>query len=663
MPLSADERIAISGWRGFSQSARQDAQRLTSLGVAVPDVGPTASLESLSTWLASLNVLDGTARRTLHGLINSVAGMQRVLALAGRHGCPTAGASLQEWESAIAALAATLQDVEDTTATHDDEDLQGTRPVRILCVEDDENWQTETKSVLRSAVPWLPRSRVAVVGSAQAARGFVDKHRNEEVLVILDLGIPESPGDEPDRSHGLSLLAQIRSQASHWPVIVWSVPFDSVDDHRVAVSHGISDYLLKTSSSAALAEAIRRAVAQEPYRLAFTHSEESIAIDNRLCSVTAGQRHAMWEMALDRGWRTAAEWEARLDLPPNGFHGLLSELQARLVDEFSQHERYLEWPRLIATRPRHGADEGDGPGVTLEYKLVPNWDTAATSETLEARRAFRVFPRDAEPARTRVRALQVLIVDDQQVWHDRVGSLLGNASYISRSVNFRDSLPQVRPDVVCLDLLDDADPPSEQAAGLRWLHIHLDSLGGARIVILSSVSHRDDLRLHLVRQFGVRLSDVVVKDEDSAGEGRREWPFHLLRSLYQIERERIVGIGLTSLAQDRWPPSFQRSASGWELVTGQQRAPVFTGAINRRRLIERLATRPFLPVPLRALNEAVYGEPDGGRNKLALLVTQCRKEIQRLMRSGSIMPIDTENLIQYADDGYVLNARVVRAQG
>jgi hypothetical protein len=90
---------------------------------------------------------------------------------------------------------------------------------------------------------------------------------------------------------------------------------------------------------------------------------------------------------------------------------------------------------------------------------------------------------------------------------------------------------------------------------------------------------------------------------------------------------------------------------------------VFTGAINRRKLIERLATRPFLPVPLRALNEAVYGEADGGRNKLALLVTQCRKEVQRLVQSGSIGPIDADSLIQYADDGYVLNARVVRAQG
>lgn len=671
MPLTLDERDVVTHWAAHLQAARERAAQLAAYGLPLPDLRGDAALQSLATWLSSSSsdTIGMELREAQHSLVNAVSGLMGARLLEGRNGCPSLDATLALWEAAIAALVAKVPPAATIDRFNDDLPA-GRQPARVLCVEDDPVWQSQTLDVLKGALAWLPPSRITLAATGADARAFVVDHRgserrDEEVLVILDLGIPERAGENPSRRHGLALLEYIRREMPRWSAIIWSVATDSIDDHRVAARHGVSDFLLKTSPSTRLAGAIRRAVASEPYALAFTSSEEAVIIDGRECSVSAQQRGHLWDMAMEGGWKTAVEWERVLGLPHNGFAGFLNELQPRLSQELARHNIRLDWPRLVATRPI----DPDTVGGTLEYRLLPLWREIDSSQTLDARRTFRVLAGAGTESRTR--PLRVLVVDDKSIWHKRVVTLLRKVSYMATAATFREAPPAGHYDAVCLDLIDAADPADSEAAGRRWLRAHGAALRGTKVVILSSMAHRDPLRTGILSDFDVRLSDFVLKDESDEpeeGTGPKEWRFQLLRALYQIERERIVGVGLAPLGDDVWPPTFERGPNGWDLVTGDRRAPIFRGAGYRFKLLERLAARPFLPVPWRTLHSAMYSDSNSSqasvdpKEALRQVVKNCRIEVQRLIGREAIYPIDVATFIEWADDGYVLNARVVRSQ-
>jgi len=110
-------------------------------------------------------------------------------------------------------------------------------PMRVLMVEDDRMIGESLRQALRldgHAVDWV--YDVAAGQAALASERFD--------LVLLDLGLPEGPGQPARPASGLNLLRGLRARADSTPVIVLTAR-DALGDRVAGLDAGADDYLSK----------------------------------------------------------------------------------------------------------------------------------------------------------------------------------------------------------------------------------------------------------------------------------------------------------------------------------------------------------------------------------------------------------------------------------
>ncbi len=96
--------------------------------------------------------------------------------------------------------------------------------VSILVVEDEKFDETATRGLLASA----GYTCVECAGSAEAAHAALTQREFD--IVVVDLRIPEKQGEDPDQSHGLDLIDDIKVLKipqivlSFWATTNWVIP-------------------------------------------------------------------------------------------------------------------------------------------------------------------------------------------------------------------------------------------------------------------------------------------------------------------------------------------------------------------------------------------------------------------------------------------------------
>ena len=109
--------------------------------------------------------------------------------------------------------------------------------MRLLLVEDDRMIGDTLRAALRAeghAVDWV--RDVAAARAALAAERFD--------LLLLDLGLPERPGQAAQPSAGLAVLRTLRGRGDATPVIVLTAR-DGPGDRVRGLDEGADDYLVK----------------------------------------------------------------------------------------------------------------------------------------------------------------------------------------------------------------------------------------------------------------------------------------------------------------------------------------------------------------------------------------------------------------------------------
>jgi CheY-like chemotaxis protein len=653
-PMQPEAAFALRSWNRFLGQARQRVIGREN-EPHLPDVSGSVPLADLDRWVKSFGDIPEGVRVTplFHDLLNDLVLVAAVARLAEGSSMLSERDTLAEWEPEVARLVAEIPATLNSASEE--------RPRVVMLVEDNPGWQEALADAVRVIAP---ASKVQRISTAEAAHDAIANWPpREDVVVILDLAIPRNDRDQPSRATGLELLARLRAERPHWPLIVLAAPANSIDDHRTAHAHGVADYLAKSERYAEdIGAALRRALEEVPYVLEFDLPHREIVLDGVRCKVPSQMLDLLWSMTLNAERRTAVAWalELKANATDDLFHQVLGQLEQILVSAFQPVGKWFDMRRLLGTS--RGVVTPDGPdetAPTTDYWLRAIWEESPTGKATENRRRFRLHPdRASEP-------LRVLVIDDEAEWRGRVRDSLEAARYAVTAGDYSQapSSDGDRTDAVCLDLMDLADGPTpESYAGARWLTKHKDALGDAAVIVLSTVADRDIIRSSLIRHHGVPLSDVISKLSP-------DWTLRLLRSLYRLERSRVVGEGLV-LDAEGWPATVVFRDTAVSVVTGSRSALCFKAA-PRRRFIERLARRPFLPVSWTLLYSAAFGDADDDtrgpkdrKNRLASLKNDCCAEITKAVMEERIGQLDASRVIAstsiWGETGYVLNARVIR---
>jgi CheY-like chemotaxis protein len=119
-----------------------------------------------------------------------------------------------------------------------------------LIIEDDPDWRGSFKKLLNEVLAGLTNRtdrEIREASSAEEALSHLRELGNPAErdlnfpLVILDLSIPDRPGETAHREHGLKLLREIRRYGIQAAVIVVTAPWQDLDVHREIVEAGVPE--------------------------------------------------------------------------------------------------------------------------------------------------------------------------------------------------------------------------------------------------------------------------------------------------------------------------------------------------------------------------------------------------------------------------------------
>ncbi len=148
--------------------------------------------------------------------------------------------------------------------------------MRLLLVEDDRMIGEGLRAALKlegHAVDW--------VRDVAAARGSLATERFD--LVLLDLGLPATPGGEP--ADGLAVLRELRARRDATPVIVLTAR-DAAGDRVKGLDSGADDYLVKPFELDELNARIRAVMRRQGGRAEPVLSHAGVTLDPATRQVT-----------------------------------------------------------------------------------------------------------------------------------------------------------------------------------------------------------------------------------------------------------------------------------------------------------------------------------------------------------------------------------------
>lgn len=297
------------------------------IDVSWPDLSPaTGSPEQVSHWLRENSEL--VAAPANHRIVRSLFAIRECQSLPQ---LPTATLGPETcfgvWEAALQPIA----DMELPKSTRRAEPTNRRtlrQPTVVLCVEDDPEWQGFVRRVVHLQYPGASFELAADHETATATiKALATRYEYDDVVVVLDLGIPQRQDCDPSRLVGFELLRWLRGgidegakEASRrrkpyrtWPVVILSQAADSLADHRTASDYGVEAYLPKTLRHEDLANALEHAVDSRPYEVSLEEGNV-VTIDGLRCHVTP-RCHQLLEVMTDPtadGKGTAEHWAAEL---------------------------------------------------------------------------------------------------------------------------------------------------------------------------------------------------------------------------------------------------------------------------------------------------------------------------------------------------------------
>ncbi|MEM7091459.1 MAG: response regulator [Actinomycetota bacterium] len=139
----------------------------------------------------------------------------------------------------------------------------GSESIHVLLVEDDE---IDAELSLRALADRPESGSIDHVASLLGALEHLNRGRYD--CVLLDLGLPDASG--------LAACDAITAHPSNTPVVVLTGS-DDLDTAREAMHRGAQDYLVKGSSGAEIARALRFAVMRHLSELHYVDVQERVA--------------------------------------------------------------------------------------------------------------------------------------------------------------------------------------------------------------------------------------------------------------------------------------------------------------------------------------------------------------------------------------------------
>ena len=150
--------------------------------------------------------------------------------------------------------------------------------MRLLLAEDDRMIGDSLRQALRlegHAVDWV--YDVAAANAALAAEHFD--------LLLLDLGLPDKPGQATQPTAGLGVLRALRSRGDATPVIVLTAR-DATADRVAGLDAGADDYLVKPFELEELAARMRAVARRHEGRTETVLAHGSLRLDPATRQVT-----------------------------------------------------------------------------------------------------------------------------------------------------------------------------------------------------------------------------------------------------------------------------------------------------------------------------------------------------------------------------------------
>jgi CheY-like chemotaxis protein len=153
-----------------------------------------------------------------------------------------------------------------------------------------------------------------------SAEQAMSNHRQADpqgaALVVLDLGLPASPGAEPKRENGKLLLRKLREDWQvDWPIFVFTSGSHRFEDFLETYQYSIEGYLLKDDDERLLGELLRaRIVApQAPVTCERIEDSNCFKMNDRVIELTASKAKLLSHL-LGKGFSSFADLA---DFDPN----------------------------------------------------------------------------------------------------------------------------------------------------------------------------------------------------------------------------------------------------------------------------------------------------------------------------------------------------------